>query len=242
MSIERLARWLGLYRRTADARAVVALLLANAIPLVGVLFLGWSLWTILAVYWLENGIVGLFSLAKILLAQDEVAPGLEPAAAARVASVPPIVHRALFAVFFPIHYGGFWVAHGVFVLGFLPTFGRLAQGSLGADPAALDRAGIDWTAAAVGAGALLASHGVSFLVNYLWRGEYRTASPSVQAQAPYSRVIVLHLTILLGAWAIILMGSPVGALFVLVAVKAYIDLRAHLRERDRSAVVPAPAG
>lgn len=239
MSVERLVRWLGLYRRTADVRAVAALLLANAIPLVGVLLLGWSLWTILAVYWLENGIVGLFSLAKILLARGEVAPGLEPVAAARVASVPPIVHRVLFAAFFPLHYGVFWAGHGVFVLGFLPIFARL-EGGFGTDTAALAGSGIDWTAAAIGAGALFASHGVSFLVNYLWRGEYRTASPSIQAQAPYERVIALHVTILLGAWAIILIGSPVGALLVLVAVKAYIDLRAHLRERDRSSRIPVP--
>ena len=38
--------------------AVVALIVANLIPLIGVLFFGWSVWNILIVYWLENGIVG----------------------------------------------------------------------------------------------------------------------------------------------------------------------------------------
>ena len=36
----------------------VALIVANAIPLVGALFLGWNVWMILVVYWLENGVVG----------------------------------------------------------------------------------------------------------------------------------------------------------------------------------------
>ena len=100
MTVDAFARWLGLVQRTADTRAVAALLVANAIPLAGVLFLGWSLWTILVIYWLENAIVGLFSLPRILLARGEIAPGLDPEARARVAAVPPIASRALFALFF----------------------------------------------------------------------------------------------------------------------------------------------
>ena len=33
------------------------------------LFFGWSVWTILIVYWLENGIVGAFNVLKIGRAQ-----------------------------------------------------------------------------------------------------------------------------------------------------------------------------
>ena len=50
-------------------RALVALIVANAIPLFGVLFLGWNVWTILIVYWLENGIVGVFNVLKMLRAE-----------------------------------------------------------------------------------------------------------------------------------------------------------------------------
>lgn len=240
MTVEVLARWLGLYRRMGDARAVVALLVANAIPLVGALFLGWSLWTILAIYWLENGIVGLYSLAKILLAQGDVAPGLDAVARARLNAIPAVVHRALFAIFFPIHYGFFWVGHGVFVLGFLPAWSSLAtRGGLGGPSAVA--AAVDWPAAALGAATLVVSHGISFLVNFLWRGEFRSASPAALVSAPYARVIVLHLTILFGAWAVILLGTPVAALLVLVLVKTVLDLRAHLRER-RSAGARVAAG
>ena len=54
-AVERILAW---YRVTSSVGAVVALVVANAMPLLGVLFLGWSVWTILIVYWLENGIVG----------------------------------------------------------------------------------------------------------------------------------------------------------------------------------------
>jgi hypothetical protein len=52
--MERLIAW---YRVGSSVGAVVALLVANAIPLVGVLFLGWNVWTILTIYWLENGVL-----------------------------------------------------------------------------------------------------------------------------------------------------------------------------------------
>ncbi len=66
--MERLIAW---YRIGSSIGAVVALLAANAIPLVGVLFFGWNVWTILIVYWLENGIVGVFNVLKMAYAEGE---------------------------------------------------------------------------------------------------------------------------------------------------------------------------
>ena len=57
----------------APSSLSVALLIAvNLIPLLGVLVLGWGLFGIMVLYWLENGIIGLFNLPKIALAS---APG-----------------------------------------------------------------------------------------------------------------------------------------------------------------------
>ena len=58
--------------------------------------------------------------------------------------------------------------------------------------------------------------------------------------APYGRLVILHLTILLGAFAIMVIGAPVGAVAVLVALKTAMDLGFHLREH-RSVGTP-PAG
>ena len=43
-------------------------------PLVGVLFFGWDLATIVALYWLENGVVGRFALGRIATAEASTAP------------------------------------------------------------------------------------------------------------------------------------------------------------------------
>ena len=67
--MERLIAW---YRVGSSVGAVIALLFANAIPLLGVLFFGWNVWTILIVYWLENGIVGAFNIAKMWKAEGDM--------------------------------------------------------------------------------------------------------------------------------------------------------------------------
>ena len=59
-------------------------------------------------------------------------------------------------------------------------------------------------------------------------------------RAPYGRVVVLHLTILVGAVAVATVGAPIAALAVVVVLKTGIDLAARLREHRRSGP-PSPA-
>jgi hypothetical protein len=61
-----------------------------------------------------------------------------------------------------------------------------------------------------------------------------------QMGAPYARVVVLHVTIIFGAFVVAFLGSPIGALLVLVVLKAAFDLGLHLREH-RAAAPPVPA-
>lgn len=54
-------------------------------------------------------------------------------------------------------------------------------------------------------------------------------------QLPYNRVLVLHLTIIFGAFPVMALGSPIWGLVLLVVLKTAMDLRAHLREHGRYA-------
>jgi hypothetical protein len=221
--------------------AIALLIAANLVPLAGVLLLGWDLATLVAIYWAENGVVGIYAVGRILTAgAGSTAPGAAPpgqSLAARLVLVP----------FFLVHYGLFWVVHGVFVWMALPTlfasFGSAAPpGVVVLHP--------DGTVVLFAACALLVSHGASFVLNWILGGESATSNPAVEMHAPYSRVIVLHVTIVLGAFAVAFVGAPVGALVVMVVLKTTVDLSAHLRERRRAelrrAAVrdpgPAPTG
>ncbi len=232
---------------TSSPVAVALLVAANAIPLAGVLWLGWDLVTIVRIYWLENGVVGLFAVLRILTAADagQARPGTPPEAGA--IRLPTVLTKAITVPFFAFHYGVFWLAHGAFVwfafgLWLAPgTGGDPAPGTPDpfADPLASAFADGGGRFALVGV-ALLISHGASFLLNWIGRGEYRTATTNGEMRAPYARVIVLHLTILFGAFAVAILGAPLWALVVMVVVKTIADLGAHVRDRER-ALRRAPA-
>lgn len=196
--------------------SVLALVAANLIPLGGVLFLGWEIFPLVFLFWLENVIVGGFNALKMLLA----GPAPTAGGAAKAAMIP----------FFCFHYGMFCFVHGVFVLG---LFGRGTVAVKGFPDAALFWQVLTGQHLFWAALALAASHGVSFVLNYLRSGEYRQARLEALMQAPYGRVVVLHVAILGGGFLILGLGSPVWALALLVFLKIGLDVRAHLRERRR---------
>jgi hypothetical protein len=79
---------------------------------------------------------------------------------------------------------------------------------------------------------LVASHLFSFAWNYLYRGEFRGAQLSRLMAQPYGRVVVLHVAIILGGIAAMMLGSPLWALLVLLGLKVALDFKAHLKEHS----------
>ena len=194
--------------------SLLALGLANALPIAGVLLLGWKVFPLVLLYWLENVVVGGFNVGKLLLAQPQ-----EPAYS---------VGKLFLIPFFIFHFGMFTLLHGVFVFALfgaktLPRFDSLAE-----LPAAIRAYHLGW-----GVLALVVSHGLSFYWNYFENGEYRRASLPILMMQPYARLVVLHLAVLFGGWIVLTIGSPLLALLVLVALKTAADVRAHQAERHR---------
>ena len=215
----------------ASPIAIGLLVAANLVPLAGVLYFGWDLVTLVALYWLENGVVGVFAIGRILTA-DAVDPNPtpmtingRPVSPGRLRS--PVLARALLTPFFCIHYGMFWLVHGVFVWFALP---QMFAGS--GRPVVFP----DLPVVLVAGVALFASHAASFAFNWMAGGEHLASTPAREMQAPYARVIILHVTIVLGAFAVSFLGAPIWALVVMVVTKTFIDLAAHLGERRRLAL------
>jgi hypothetical protein len=195
--------------------SVVVLVLANLVPVYGVLFLRWDVFPVLLLFWLENVIVGIFNAARMLAASPN--------------SLQALVMKIFLIPFFLFHYGAFTAAHGVFVVG---VFGQviLAKSEAGfPNPEVLLQIARQYHlfyAAAV----LAASHGFSFVWNYIGKGEYRRVTPGKLMGKPYGRVAVLHITIILGGFLVAMFGSSLPALVLLIVLKVGIDLRAHVRE------------
>jgi hypothetical protein len=60
--------------------------------------------------------------------------------------------------------------------------------------------------------------------------------------APYGRLMVLHITIIIGGMAIAMTGAPSAAVLILVLLKTALDLGLHLAEHrpDAPDAIPAP--
>ena len=84
--------------------------------------------------------------------------------------------------------------------------------------------------------ALFISHGVSFVQNYLLKGEYATAKPDKLMGNPYGRVVVMHITILIGGFLTMAIGSPAPLLIVLVGLKTILDVSLHNNEHKKAQI------
>jgi hypothetical protein len=259
--IERAVR---LAQSASPTTSIVLLVAVNLIPLAGVLLWGWNVATLLVLYWVENGIVGVLNVPKMVLASGTDEPAVPAARTPRDRAAQGrtvrIVSQAGLIPFFLVHYGIFWFVHGIFVFA-LPTFAALrttasatsgfpgpgfsepGQGVIGGpfDVIRTAGAGPDLSAVAFAAIWLAISHTASLLINYVGRGEYRRITIEKQMFAPYGRLVILHLTILFGAFASLAIGSPVGAVVVLVVLKTVVDLQFHVREHRRLATA-SPTG
>lgn len=197
-----------------------ALVLSNAIPLLGVLCFGWDTFLVVYLFWCENLILGVCTLLRMAFACGE-------------AGIAQHFLKPLAGAFFVVHYGMFTVAHGSIILsvfgeerlGWENTlfgsnfFGPVTEGLIQL-----------WPEIWVGFVALSASHLLSFFVNYLGGGEYRRTKVADTMTQPYRRVVVLHLAVCFGALAVAAAGNLTGLLALLVVIKTAVDLRAHWKE------------
>jgi hypothetical protein len=207
---------------------LVALVAANMLPIYGVVVFGWDAFYIVLLYWAENLVIGFYNILKM--------------AAVRVAHPLEHLGKLFMIAFFVIHFGGFCAVHGMFVF-FL--FGKGQGKSIfptgHAWPCFLVFVQLligvilhGWTTLTpymkYAIAALFLSHGVSFVRNYLIKGEYATAKAANLMNDPYARVIVMHFAVLFGGFVSAAIGSPAGVLIVLILIKTIIDIRLHLRQ------------
>ncbi len=206
--------------------SLVLLVVVNLLPLAGVLFYDWDIAALVVLYWSENLVLGFYTLARMLV-------------------VSPL--GGLFSgLFFLIHYGGFCAVHGLFIMVLLvdpeadifsggntwPFFFVFIELLIEVIRQVLAYAPPEWLWAF---SALFLSHGVSFLVNFLLGGERDRLTVKQLMAAPYGRIVILHITIIAGAFATMALGQPIFLLVILIALKIGVDVTMHLREHGKIA-------
>lgn len=193
--------------------SAVALVVANLVPLGGALFLDWRVYDVLAIFWMENVVIGLLNVARM----------------ATLLVVKKSYDAILMIPFFTLHYGMFSYVHGVFISGMFGESENRGFTDIPLGDADLFLALL----------ALFASHLFSFVINFIGKREYEQTDTRALMSAPYKRIVVLHLAILFGGMAAAALGEGIFALVLLVTLKTAIDLATHIAERRKMGKTPA---
>ncbi|MGD8342398.1 MAG: DUF6498-containing protein [Desulfobacterales bacterium] len=207
--------------------SITALMVANLVPLIGVVFLGWDAAAIVLLYWLENLIIGFFNIFRMLLVKVE--------------SRSRQFQKLFMIPFFCVHFGGFCAVHGVFLLVFFKIGSpddAMADSGAWLGPLIFLQLlygvvmqlwhsrppGLEWPA--VG---LFVSHGISFIKNFINGQQYLSLKMKDIMMRPYKRIILMHVAIIIGGVLIMKLGSPLALLCVLILLKIGLDIWLHVK-------------
>jgi len=179
--------------------SLAILILANIFILIQFYLSNWDTVQVLLLFWMESAIIGLFTILKMIVAKFRLR-GLKIQN-----EFPPL----LFVVpFFIVHFGTFMTGHLLFIL---------MLGGSGISIAPL-------IPLAIGTIPLLLSHGFSFASNFLLKKEYDGLKIDRIMLMPYRRIVVMHLTLLLG----FMLSAPIIFLFAAnIAADAYSHMKEH---------------
>lgn len=185
-------------------RALAIIVVGNLIPIFGVRYLGWDAVQILILYWVENLIVGLLTVPRILTARG---------------GGSTVRDRLGFAAFFTAHYGFFWLIHGVFAWSLAGDLARQAGGTAEVWPRTFGTGDFRLALLAIAVVQL-----VMFVREWRLSGLWRTATPNVEMLRPYGRLVILHVTVLVGAWSLLELDAPASTVLLLCVGKMVLEL------------------
>lgn len=202
-----------------------ALIAANLIPLIGVVFFQWDSALVLALFWIENLIIGAFNVLRMW----------------GVSVVAKNISGLFSSAFFLVHYGLFCAVHGMLLTDLLDYpkvnvgdyFTQTSTGFLGIfqDGAAVFLSFVDMFSPTIliGIAGLVLSHFSSFIENFILRGEiFKLKARQLMAE-PYSHIIVMHAGLIVGAIVLQKLHSPVWLLATIILLKLMADFALHKR-------------
>jgi hypothetical protein len=182
--------------------SLLILWFANLVPLGGVFLLDWQVADIMLLFWLESAIIGFFNILKMFRICGPVA--------------------IFYSLFFTGHFGAFMSVHLMFIFAlFIEDEGTSAS---------LIEVAAVFTSLWPAILALFISHAFSYSRNFLGRQEYLRLTIKDQMQKPYTRVVVMHITIIFGGFLILVLNATVPVLVLLILMKTLVDAKAHIKE------------
>jgi hypothetical protein len=189
-------------------------LATDLVPIAAILVFGWGATPLVALYWLENLIIGAYTVLRL--------------GGAAVVSFINLATALFMIPFFTFHYGMFCYGHGLFIRSFAGGEGN------GGGAAPMDL--VTW---ALGSGEgmlwfvglIIVTNAMFFLVDYIGRGEFRRTDPPAEMFAPYGRIVTLHVAIILGAFIAIATDQRLLGVLILIAIRVIFGIVLSLLRR-----------
>lgn len=204
------------------------LIMANIIPIFGVMFYDWKFAPILILYWLETIVIIFYTALKIyffpgyvkvVLAQptldDQVIiPRKKAQEFQSVVNKFQNRFKLTWIIFFLLGFGIYIALTGFFIFYLIPEhhFGN----------------GI-WAALT----ALFISHGISFYYDYLGKEEYKKVSPKEFMFALEKRFFIILFVIIIGGFVYNSFGNPWPALILMVFLKIFFEIKSWYIEHEK---------
>jgi hypothetical protein len=200
--------------------SLAVLILANIFILIQYYIFNWNSGDVLLLFWVESAIIGFFMILKLISTisrserKDFTISGrsskssLEMYLGEKSFQIVNKIYILLFLIpFFIVHFGGFMAGHLLFIiLLFIPDFSLNLVFAIIASSIPL-----------------FLSHGYSFFFNFLLNKEYDKLKVDNIMIMPYRRIVVMHLTIILG----VAINAPILFLF---GAKIIADAYSHISE------------
>jgi hypothetical protein len=207
-------------------------LLVNAVPIVGVLRYGWSATNVLVLFWFENLLIAIFTCLRIALHRKLTRKrGYYRGGQVGVQVNGKTVKTGLLGEYAVMAFP-FTLAHGVFVA----VIALMLAQNHADDPMWQ----LSWVQVGRGVAIIAAMLAVEFLADlatlrsrsFAWMKDYMGRRTG--------RVIVLHLAIIFGMFAMAMTDSPLGILYVLLGLKTLAEVGSVLGQGapDPDAVKP----
>jgi len=206
---------------------VIAVLLGNAVPVLGVLYRGWSPATVLTLFWCETMLQGLANTARILFHRRltrqaghwqgsiDVRAKLSEATHKETVSYLVEYTRTVFV---------FSLAHALFLFVFMAALRQNAD-----DPAPWVIRWSDLRQGIVYIGAVALAE---LLVDAVSLRDRPFTWLKAKVEASYGRVFVLHLGIIFGMMAVAATSRPFVLLLVIIGLKTVAELLGAIYGRE----------
>lgn len=192
--------------------SIILLVLANLVPVFGVLHFDWDVFYVLLLFWCENVVIGIFGILRLLASTGNL----------------------FLAGFFSVHYGGFMLGHLMVLFAMFSSTVEEEKGRLTDPDRFLDA--VMNPPVLIAVLALFISHGWSFFANFLGTDERNLLTGTRAMAQPYRRMIITHIALLAGGFFLTTMGQPLPGLLLLIGMKIVMDVFFHRSEHSSIAI------